>query len=219
MKRILVFALGASLFIGACKKNDDDDNAQPKARVMFVHGALDADSLRGRVNTTNIRTIAFKTNSGYSSVDAANNATLDFVFPGSGSVFGATTQNLVANNSYSVFAGGSATMKITVATSDDLTAPPAGKAKVRLVHLGSGMGNAVFYVGGMTIDSNVAMGTVTAFKEVNAGTVNVTVAALPAVDALNPFTISAGKIYTFIFTGTSTGSGNSAPDLISITNN
>lgn len=217
MKRLLLVALGATLAFTACKKNDDDKNASPKARVMFVHGALDADSLRGRVNNQTIATMPFLGSSGYMSVDAGS-AAIDFVYTGSGSTFQTTSINLVANNSYSVFAGGSANTKVIVSKTDDLTAPSSGKAKVRFVNLSPDNVNAVAYVGNTTLDT-FALGTLTEFREVNVGAQTVTVGVLPSVASLNNFNITAGKIYTFMFSGTLNGNGNTALKLTAITHN
>ena len=106
-----------------------------------------------------------------------------------------------------------------ITKTDDLSAPSAGKAKVRFAMLSPGIGNSVAYVGSTTVDSNIAFGTVTDFKEVNTGSATITAGVLPSVATLNNFTLSAGKIYTFIFTGTLNGTGNSGLKLTAINNN
>ncbi|HTM66714.1 MAG TPA: DUF4397 domain-containing protein [Flavipsychrobacter sp.] len=220
MKKLLLSALGATLLFSACKKNDDDNSNTTKAKVMFTNAALDVDSLRARVNTNNIQTIAFLGSTGYVNVDATSSATIDFVYTGSGSVFQSKTTSLVAGNAYSAFAGGDLNTKAVIVTADDLKAPASGMAKIRFVNLSPTNLNAIAYVGTATVDSNIAFGSVTSFKEVAAGTQTITVVGVsPASANLSGQTLTAGKIYTFVFSGTFGGSGNAALKLTPITNN
>jgi len=218
MKKLLLSAFGAALLFSACKKNDDNSNPT-KAKVMFTNAALDVDSLRARVNTNNIQTIGFLGSTGYVNVDPTSSATIDFVYTGSGSVFGSKTTSLVAGNSYSAFAGGDLNTKAVIVTADDLKAPASGMAKVRFVNLSPNNTSAMAYVGLTAIDSSIAFGTATSFKEVPAGSQTITVGISPATATLQGQTLTAGKIYTFVFSGTFTGSGSAALKLTAITNN
>ncbi len=219
MKKLLLIALSATMVFTACKKKDSNNNTQNKARVMFVNGAIDVDSLRTSVSNTANRSVAILGHTGYISVDPVNSANLTYRFTGSGNVFQETTINLVADNSYSVFAGGSANMNAIISQTDDLSAPAAGKVKVRLVHLAAGSANAVMYIGPSAVDSNIAFGSITTFKEVNPGSQTVTVSALSSVATLSSFNFVAGKIYTLMFSGSLNGTGNSALTLTAISNN
>src|SRR5690606_29362667 len=129
----------------------------------------------------------FLGNSGYMNAEAASSATVDFTFTGSGSVFQSTTQNLVANNSYSIFAGGGANSKILIVENDDLSAPASGKAKVRFVNLSPDNINGKAYISLNLVDSNLTSGTAGNFHEITAGTQDVAFGDFPKSDNIDDF--------------------------------
>jgi len=97
-------------------------------------------------------------------------------------------------------------------------------AKVRFANLSSDNLNLNCYIGTPKIDSNVSMGTITPFFSISATTTGVNVLLQ---DPTKPTELSelssqnfvAGKIYTIMLTGTSTGTLASGLTLTVINNN
>jgi len=211
----------------ACKKN----NPAPAntASVMYVNGCAGASNVDVSVNGTKLASasnLAFSKNSGYQSVTLNPTTTsIAYALTATGTPLVNGTETLTVNGHYTAFAGGLVTGTSTsfVFTSDDLTAPASGMAKVRFVNLSSDNLNLNCFIGSQKIDSGVTMGSVTPFFSVTA----TTSATLLLQDPANPTklaqltaqTYSAGKIYTVMLTGTSTGTLTSALMLTTISNN
>ncbi len=218
MRRYAWIALAATALVSACKKDSDEDQT-PKAHVMFVNAAMDVgDSLRAQVNNATVSTIPFSGNSGYINAEPGT-AKYGFATTGSGSLYQEQTLTTSANSYYSVFTGGNLNQKTIVSTTDDLTAPSAGMAKVRFVNMSPANISAKTFVGSQALDTDVNFGVATSFKQVNAGTYNIVIGELPNTGTLNNFTLASGKIYTFVFTGASGGTGTYALKLTAIANN
>jgi len=218
---VLIIAIAATF--SSCKKKDNTSPAT--ANLMFVNacaaGATTVN-LDGKVSGTTIvgaSNIGFLKNSGYKSV-AAGTSDISFFVTGLNQLTHAS-ESMVAGSYYSVFAGGSITQPVLVFSADDRTAPATGMAKVRFVNLCPDNLTTSCYIGTVKVDSNVAYQTVTPFIQVAAGTIKVGMfdqTTLTNSAIINSQVLAAGTIYTFIFTGTSTGSGSSVLTLTPITN-
>lgn len=132
----------------------------------------------------------------------------------------------IATFRHTVFAAknAKATADTLILFYDDLTAPAAGKAKLRFVHLAPGLGTVNLDKGpGTPLFSNVAYGraansalsgealsafSIGPFVAVDPGTVtfNLTRADGTAIGAAAPVTLEAGKIYTLYTHGAAGGS-------------
>ena len=88
-------------------------------------------------------------------------------------------------------------------TSDDMTAPPSGKARVRFIHLNQFLNNsfAVAVEGGADIVSQVAFGNSSSYFNVDPGT-KFLVKATGVPNTVFDANLVAGKIYTIWFDGT-----------------
>jgi hypothetical protein len=107
--------------------------------------------------------------------------------------------------SYSVFAVDSVSQISAIVLADDLTAPAAGKAHVRFVHLSPDAPAVDVAVdGGAVVFANTAFKSSTAFTPLDAGTYDLEVrvegTTTVALD-LDPITLEAGKIYTVFAKG------------------
>src|SRR5690606_4303848 len=104
-----------------------------------------------------------------------------------------------------------------------LTAPSAGKAKVRFANLCVDNMQVDCYVGTPKIASAISYKTITPFSEVDAGSnLNIMMNNKDTITLkgeLSNQNILAGKIYTFLLTGTRNGSGSAALKLTMINNN
>ena len=221
MNRVSLVMFAAVLSFSACKKDDNNNNSQPKAKVMFVNAAMDVgDSLRVQVNNQTIRTIPFLGNTGYVEVDPGTSSKISFVFTGSGNVFQEATINLTADNYYSVFTGGNANTR-TIASKTDNFAAVAGKAKIRFVQLSPGSLSVDASVGNTTVVNDMNFGAVSEYVEVDAGTYTITAgdpAQISTIRNLSGQILTAGKFYTYLFTGTSGATGTFDLKLTSIVN-
>jgi hypothetical protein len=229
---LLSIAVLSIIAFAGCKKSSSAP--ANSANVMFVHGCssgtvsliLDAKvnnatSPSGSVSVPGATSMTFLKNSGYRSVTAGTGVSLSFFVSGLNALV-TKTESLTAANHYSAFAGGSITDPVFVFASDDLTTPNSGKAKVRFVNLSPDNLNMSCYVGLIKLDSNALYQACTPFYQVDAATAKV--AMVDQVVLANSGQIAnqqlvAGKIYTFMLTGSATGSGNSVITLTAIGNN
>lgn len=226
MKQVLAFA--ALLLVASCGKKNNDPEPIPVtqvAKVMFVNGCIDSGPLKVSVNNTtasNIAGVNYLTNTSYSDVAPGSQVHIAFQLPNSNSKLPEVTHDFAVNNYYSVFAAGVITSPSTFVTNDDLTAPPAGMAKVRFVNLSPDNLNESIYVGSTKIDSNITYKGTTSFVPVVAGTHRVFVqdpANPPSAQYLDQQVFTAGKIYTVILAGIQNGTGTAVLTLKVIQNN
>ncbi len=217
-KQLLVMVLGVagiSVLLGACKKNDAA--MLQDAKVVLVNAvARDSAAYDFYFNDVklNSQSVRYPSGSGYLSL-APKNYTIKIAAANTINPIATGSYTIGAGKNYSVFAydsvmGG----KIKVfATEDDLSAPAAGKAKVRFFHL-SPVGIAVDVLANDSLvfanrsyADNVADNAKGAFRTVNAGsyTIKVKLAgspeSIPALLTLQNISFSAGTVYTIFAKG------------------
>lgn len=112
---------------------------------------------------------------------------------------------LNAGTIYSAVVVGTADTQQLVLLTDDLSAPPAGQAKVRFMHASPDAPAVdVAVTGGQTLFSNVAYKGSSSYKTVPAGTVNLEVREAgtnTVVLTLPNVTLGSGVVYTIYATG------------------
>lgn len=82
---------------------------------------------------------------------------------------------------------------------DDLTLPPEGQARARVVQAAAGQGALdITVAGGTTIGSDVGFATTTPYQNVAAGTWTLRVAAGPDTLAELPLTVESGAVYSVL---------------------
>ena len=225
--RILASAALAALsvgFITGC--SDDDDNPVApvaQSRVMAVHASPDAPAVDLLVDGTVAGSgLAFPANTSYLTVTAGTRNVKVNVSGTSNTVIDANLP-VAANQNYTVFANGPVASIGALVVSDDLTAPAAGKAHVRFVHLSPDAPAVdVAVAGGPVLFADQAFREYTAFTPVDAGTYNLEVrpAGTGTVALAIPnVTVQAGKIYTVFARGFLSGSGAQALGAQIIVNN
>jgi len=229
MKKILLagFSIIMLVTVNACKKNDNTPSNT--ASVMFVNGCAGTNNVDVTVNGTKVPAAAnlpFLKSSGYQAITAGSGLTIAYSLSATATPLISDNETLTAGLHYSSFTGGlvTGTSTATAFAIDDLTPPPAGMAKVRFVNLCIDNLTTGCYVGLTKIDSNVAYKTCTPFFNVTGATtakismIDQANAAISA--AISNQTLTAGKIYTFMLTGTSAvSSGTSSLTLTVINNN
>jgi hypothetical protein len=226
-RRAFQAILPATLLLTACGKDDKPAAPAPdQGKIMISHAAAAASSqVTAFVNDAQVGQLNYGQTSGYINANAGtptlriNNGT---------QAIATKPLTIAKDQNYSVFAYspsntiGSADI-LTIP--DDLTAPPAGQIKVRLVHLGVGapspvqltVPNVVPGTPGTPVGGDVAFGAASNFTNLTASTINFTITApgaLPTAPRTTVLTVGdgtgagtgtknyeAGKIYTILVRG------------------
>jgi hypothetical protein len=221
MKRNLlaICALLSVLFITSCSK----DEVEANANLMIVNASPNGSNVDAAVNgSVIVSNLAYPNHSEYKAVaSGSNNVTVSST--GSSTAFINGTLTMEAGSYYSLYVTDSANKRKEAITKDDLSAPAAGKAKVRILHLSpntgsldiaiTGSGTTTINMAGRSFNDIRTNTSLAAFQEVDAAGLSLqlkvagsatTVATIP-VPAL-----TAGKIYTFIIKGFTGATGTTA---------
>ena len=226
MKKYLLVAAASIFAFAACKKSSNTTPATngPTAKAIFVNAIVSPDSARVKINDTlqpSFNGLAYSTAAGYYLIRAGNNIKITFYSPITGVELLTSNQNITQDSSYTFYATGDGTTKNLLVTTDNLAAPSAGNAKIRFINLSPTGFGAKILLDNVAVDSNINYLGMSPFRQVPANSYNVKMGD-PGTFTFGSITsqsLQAGKIYTFILTGTTTGSGNFALKLSTIANN
>lgn len=207
-----ILLLTSILVVTSCDKDDD----KTYGNLLVAHASPDAPGVDLLIDDVkqNSAALSFPNNTGYLQTESGTRNIKINVAGTSTTVINA---DLTISNdmSYSVFAVDSVSIISAIALADDLTAPAAGKAHVRFLHLSPDAPAVDVAVAssGAVVFGNVAFKEATAFTPLDAGTYNldVRVAGTNTVALVLPaITLQAGKIYTVFAKGFLGGSGTQA---------
>lgn len=214
--KISIFA--SALFVtsiallSSCK--DEALDVKSQASILVTHASPDAPGVDLLVDNTKLNSSAltFPNNTGYILADAGMRNIKVNVTGTSTTVIEADL-DLTKDMNYSVFAVDSVSKISAVVVTDDLTAPAAGKAHVRFIHLSPNAPAVDVAVAssGAVVFGNKAFKEYTAFTPLDAGTYNldVRVAGTSTVALVLPaITLESGKIYTVFAKGFLGGTGS-----------
>jgi len=222
MRKLLLAIVAVTVGFTSCKKKENP--APTTASVMFVNGCAGTTGVDVAVNSVSQGgNLAFLKNWGYKQITAGTSTSINFTLTNLGTPLTSSTESLAVGAHYSAFAAGLITGTSLVFTTDDLTAPAAGMAKVRFVNLSSDTLSTSCYIGATKLFSDITYKSCTPFKEVAAAS-GVKVAmvdqtVLTSSGDLTGQNLAAGKIYTFMLTGTAKGTSSSVLTLTMIGNN
>jgi hypothetical protein len=205
MKKVLMSLLLAATVattITSCEKDDEPVVVVPgNAKVMVVHASPDAPGVDLLVDNAkqNTAALAFTQNTSYLTVkEGARNIKVN----AAGTTTSVINKDVTfdKDKTYTLFAANTLANIEPILLTDDLTAPAAGKAHVRFVHLSPDAPAVdIAVTGGAAVFPNVAFKGSTAFKPLDAGTVSLearlagtSTVALPVGNV----TLVGGKIYT-----------------------
>jgi hypothetical protein len=182
--------------------------------VNVVHASPDAPPVDLLVdNAVAGSGLAFPNNTGYLNA-AAGTRNVKVRATGTSLVVIDANLALTAGASYTVFAVDSLSKISALVLPDDLTAPAAGKAHVRFVHLSPNAPPVdVAVAGGAVVFGNRAFKEFTAFTPLDAGTYNLEVRLAGTGTVVLPLpgiALTAGKIYTVFARGFVGGAGAQA---------
>lgn len=200
--------------------SDDNNPVAPNtpttAQVTVVHASPNApavDIVIDNAAPPAVEDLAFPTNTGYVALTAGSRNVKVNVANTATTVINADLP-LVAGKVYSVFAIDSVSSIEPLVLEDDLTAPAAGKAHVRFVHLSPDAPAVdVAVTSGPVVFGNVAFRGFQGFTPLDAGTYNLEVRVAGTATVALPLpniTLTAGKIYTVFARGFLSGAGAQA---------
>lgn len=202
------------LMLSGCNENDPTEPDPDKARVMFIHAGKDLAGVDVRFGGTMWAVNRTYTDfTPYIDTDPGS-VTVRLLATGTSNVLVTKTFDLDEDRNYTLFAASDASGNPDlVLFTDDLTAPSAGKARVRVAHMLSD--GPVLKVGiehqGPQFTNIPFKDNTQTFKELTAGTFDFHVqnnavggggsqnGAEPLVEA--EVLLEAGKIYTLIIRG------------------
>lgn len=205
---LLLAGLSLASFLPGCR-NDDSNPVNPPpagtARVMVIHASPDAPGVDLYLDNVMVDSnLTFLENTGYLTVGAgfrlvkvtATGSTVPVI---QGPV------PVTAGTVYSVFAADSLVAITPVLLVDTLTTPPAGKVRLRFVHLSPNAPAVdVTTEGGTVVFGNRAFGEHTGFTLLDAGPHNLQLREAGTATVLIPLptmTLAAGTIYTIYAKG------------------
>lgn len=204
------------VMLSSCLKNSDDE-VQPFAGLSVVNTwaadstAIDFHLDRGQ--RINAQPILFTQGLPYFEIFPGQRLA-SVVLAGTDVILDEGQGVFTGSQYYTLFFTGTADTAEIVLIDDDLTAPVAGKSKVRFAHMGPDVPPVDIAVkGGAVLFSNQAYKTASEFSSVDPGSYNLEVrlagTTTVVVDVPN-VTIAADSIYTVIARGLVNGQGNLA---------
>lgn len=222
-KTTTLFIAAAIISFSSCTKKNDDTTFYSSLSV--THASPDAPAVDIYIDNSKVTTtpFSFSNTTGYlkNLISGKRNIKVN--------VAGTTTNVINAditfdgNKNYSLFAIDSVSKLSTLLTVDDLTAPAAGKAHVRFIHLSPDAPAVdIAVVGGPVVFPNSSFKSVSAFTPLGAGTYNLEVRVAGTTNValtLPSITLESGKIYTVYAKGFLGGTGAQALDAGIIVNN
>jgi hypothetical protein len=215
---LAVFVCALMLVVTSCKKD------LTYAKVLVTHASPNGPGVDLLIDDSKINTSAlnFPSNTGYLQVESGTrNIKVN--------VSGTTTSVIAADllfdvdKSYSIFAIDSVAKISPLVLTDDLTAPAAGKAHVRFIHLSPNAPAVdVAVTGGSVLFGGKSFKDYTTFTPLDAGTYNLEVRVAGTSTVALPLpgiVLEAGKIYTVFAKGFLGGTGAQALGAQIIVNN
>ena len=202
-----------AIFAG-CSKDPDT-----RANVMFVNGCAGTNSIYAWANKTKVTgavNIYYTTSSNYQKIPSGR-INVNYYYSVNGNPL--CNGNVLFNTGdhYTLFAGGTATTPTFVVTTDDITLPAAGNARIRFVNLSSDVATADFMVGTQTMGSGIINGECSPFYDVAAGTYFMKVADSSG-NVSDSVKLDAGLLYTAMLTGTRAATTGNVLTLSLVTN-
>ncbi|TKB95989.1 DUF4397 domain-containing protein [Pedobacter cryophilus] len=226
----LIFGIFICLIFQACTASTDSDLNLGEARIKIYNASPDNSMITFYVNDTlkTPQALSFSQSTNYANTAAGSH--IVYTKTGANEIRNSKFSFLFQQNkSYSIFIGGkiSKDSLVYISTEDNLTAPSANKAKVRLINASpnSPSVDAVFSTN-LTdsipnfMNTNFRSGTI--YTEFDPGNYIIrirTAGTKTVITSDSNLNIVAGKIYTICIKGLLNGSGNFALSTVLISDN
>jgi len=166
--------------------------------------------------------IPFWGSSGYKYVNAGSLVNLTFYTDNNSTAFANRAVNISAPNHYSAFLGGGAGNPMFVFTTDDLTPPSKGNAKLRFVNLSPANINETVTANDSIIAQGIAPDSISSFLLLREGKYKLGMfdnSGSGFTTMTDSLIFTSGKIYTVMLTGALPGSGGGGLALTVTLNN
>ncbi len=216
--------LAGSIFFQSCKEEDPIEPVITNSRVLVLHASPDAPGVDLLVDNVKVNNSAltFPNNTGYLTVaSGARNFKVNVA--GTPTTVIDANATLTADASYTIIAANTVASIEPIVLEDNLTAPAAGKAHVRFIHLSPDAPAVdIAVTGGPVLFPNASFKSATAFTPVDAGTYSLEARVAGTTNAaltVPGVVLESGKIYTVFARGLLSGTGESALNASIIVNN
>lgn len=211
------------VFTFGCDDDDNPNTPQNQSNVLVVHASPNAPAVDLLVDNTTVGSnLGFPNYTNYLSLDAGTRNIKVNVTGTSATVIDADV-NFEADRYYSIFAIDSVSNISALVLTDDLTAPAAGNAHVRFIHLSPNAPAVdITLTDGTVVFGSKSFKDFTDFTPLSAGTYDLQVRAAgtsTVVLNLPGIMLQEGKIYTIFAKGFLGGNGATALGAEVIINN
>jgi len=195
-----------AVLISSCKKNDVDESGSANLKIVNASSSSAPQSFFLANQSVVAGGLDFSESSAYITTNSGNNLVAEFRTDGSGAVFAKDNFEVKNGRNYTIFLAGDGQAARVKHYEDDLTAPTAGQAKVRFVHLSDAAPANIDIrnASGANLAANLERNVATAFTTIAPGILSLQVYAAGQSTSLGTFDLTAfadGKIYTVYITG------------------
>lgn len=195
--------------MSSCEKDDVDEFGS--AQIKIVNAGEDSGSqnfyLLGNLLESDVQ---YKESSSYLSTNSGNRLSAAFRTTSTGQDYAKGELWIANTKHYTVYLVGSGSSARIKQYEDDLSAPSAGKAKIKFIHLSDGITSDIRIKDnkGDEIVNNVSRNTESGYKTVDAGNHSFSVYATGTgnlIKTTDEFSLNPGRIYTIFLSGESPG--------------
>ena len=206
LKFLPILFIGVASAFTSCKKDNSNGGSATTAKVKIVNAADGSASQDLYIDNVKLdaSAVAYTQSSDYFTENAGSHSA-KFTNTGSTTANVAFNVTLQADSSYTIYYTGSNATQGSIVTTNNLTAPSAGMARVRIINLSTAAAANIDF--GLSATSklvtNLAYRAVSAYNTINANTALYLYAAgsIDAMLNIPATTIQAGKIYTIYISG------------------
>lgn len=206
----MMLLLGAVLV--SCKKPSNDKDPELQSAVNVVNALVGLKPVGFFINGSKVvgDPLEYTGESGYF-ITFPGTRKFDAIETTGSDYFLKTEFEFKQNTYHTVFMTGEAGSVTTLFTQDDLSAPPAGKAKVRFVNLSPDSGNlSLSLKNGTLLFPDQDFKTASEFKVIDPGVYDLQLKTIGGtVLTERNVTVNAGSIYTVWVKGLQSGTANS----------
>ncbi|OSZ77013.1 hypothetical protein CAP36_11340 [Chitinophagaceae bacterium IBVUCB2] len=211
----------ASLFVLSCNKNDNDDTPIEGAGLMAVNLAPETSAsltISGNVIASSLPYNSYT--GGYYSIFPGTRVVDAYNFAG---LAASNNVNFQSGKYYSLFLvdTGMALQQIIVEDGVDTLATTT-QSYIRYINAIQSTGASptvtIAAEGVNVINESASFTSVSDFKTINAGSINITVTNGGSLNVSRTITVESGKIYTILLSGVSGETGDKAPQIKFIVN-
>jgi hypothetical protein len=207
MKRLLLFSFVLFVMVfSSCEKNDVDESGMARLKVVNASPNAGAQNFY-LVNSSLINTgLEFSQASDYLSTHSGNRLVASFRDKNTNVEYANGELWMADGDSYTVYLAGQGSKARVKQYEDDLSAPSAGKAKVKFIHLSDGAPSDIRIKDGSgdNLVTNLSRNIESGYKNIAPGTLSLSIYSTSTGNLVGNFSLSSfveGKVYAVFITG------------------